>query len=288
MIVGDQLFLIDGHRMERRVSALGRHRVVVVGACGKMGLEVVRAVCSDDDMALVGAVDLTNVGEDIGRLAGIGPTGIRVVSDLIECLKATGATHAVDFTGPSTVKSNALAILHSSVRPVIGATGLRKTDVSELQELSERLGIGGVIAPNFAIGAVLMMKFAAEASRYFRGVEIIELHHDKKVDAPSGTAIKTAEMIVAAGAVPLAEAIQETEILAGARGGVVEGIRIHSVRLPGLIAHQEVVLGDEGQTLTIRHDSLSRASFMPGVLLAIRKVTERSDLVYGIENLLEL
>jgi 4-hydroxy-tetrahydrodipicolinate reductase len=267
---------------------LGRHRVVVVGACGKMGLEVVRAVCSSDDMDLVGAVDLASMGEDIGRLAGIGPIGIRVVSDLAECLKATGATHAVDFTGPSAVKANAQTILHSGVRPVIGATGLSRADIGELQELSERLGIGGVIAPNFSIGAVLMMKFAAEASRYFRGVEIIELHHDRKVDAPSGTAMKTAEMIVAAGTVPPAKAVQETEILAGVRGGVVDGIRIHSVRLPGLIAHQEVMFGDEGQTLTIRHDSLSRASFMPGVLLSIRKVAERSNLVYGIENLLEL
>lgn len=262
--------------------------MVVVGACGRMGLEVVRAVASQEDMELVGAVDVVNVGEDIHCLAGLEPRGVVVVSDLSECLRTSGATHAVDFTTPAVVKKNVVTTLNAGVRPVVGTTGLSQTDIAELQELSESLGIGGVIAPNFAVGAALMMKFAAEASKYFRSVEIIELHHDKKLDAPSGTAIRTAEMILGAGRKPLTTGVRETESLAGARGGVIEGIRIHSVRLPGLIAHQEVILGDEGQILTIRHDSMSRVSFMPGVLLAIRRVTGLTKLVYGMENLLDI
>ena len=154
--------------------------------------------------------------------------------------------------------------------------------------MSERQNLGGVIAPNFAIGAALMMKFAVEASKYFPSVEIVELHHDRKLDAPSGTAIRTAEMIVTAGRRPTSRDVSEIESLSGARGGALEGIRIHSIRLPGLIAHQEVILGNEGQILTIRHDSTSRTSFMPGVILAIRRVTDLDRLVYGMESLLDL
>lgn len=260
----------------------------MVGACGKMGSEVVRAVTSQDDMELVGAVDVVGNGEDIGRLVGLEPLGVQVTSDLLECLRSVDATHAIDFTAPNTVKANTVTMLDAGVRPVVGTTGLSETDIAELQELAEQRGLGGVIAPNFAIGAVLMMRFAVQASKYFPSVEIIELHHDRKLDAPSGTAIRTAEMIVTAGLKPTARGIHETESLAGARGGALEGVRIHSVRLPGLIAHQEVILGNEGQTLTIRHDSMSRTSFMPGVILAIRRVTDMSRLVYGMESLLEL
>jgi 4-hydroxy-tetrahydrodipicolinate reductase len=267
---------------------LDRHRVVVVGACGRMGLEVVRAVSSQEDMTITGAVDLAHTSEDIGVLAGVGELGVKVVSDLQECLTASAATHAVDFTHPGAVCNNVAAALDAGVRPVVGTTGLRLAEIEELQEKARRLRLGGVIAPNFAIGAVLMMRFAALASKYFPSIEIVELHHDRKADAPSGTAIKTAEMIVASGSRPAERKVKEIESLAGARGGVIEGIRIHSVRLPGLIAHQEVMMGDEGQTLTIRHDSMSRNSFMPGVLMAIRKVAKLDHLVYGLENLLDL
>jgi 4-hydroxy-tetrahydrodipicolinate reductase len=267
---------------------LDRHRVVVIGACGRMGLEVVRAVNSQEDMTVVGAVDLAHTSADIGVLAGVGELGVAVASDLRECLAASAATHAVDFTHPRAVYGNVIETLNSGVRPVVGTSGLRMTEVEELQKQARRLRLGGVIAPNFAIGAVLMMRFAAEASKYFPSVEIVELHHDRKADAPSGTAIKTAEMIVASGSKPAERKVKEIESLAGARGGVIEGIRIHSVRLPGLIAHQEVLMGAEGQTLTIRHDSMSRISFMPGVLMAIRKVTGLDHLAYGLENLLDL
>ncbi|MGB4476066.1 MAG: 4-hydroxy-tetrahydrodipicolinate reductase [Bacillota bacterium] len=260
----------------------------MVGACGKMGSEVVRAVTSQGDMELVGAVDVVNCGEDIGQLVGLGPLGVPVVSDLTECLKTVGATHAVDFTTPRSVKKNATAMLNAGVRPVVGTTGLSQDDIEELTELSERQNLGGVIAPNFAIGAALMMKFAVEASKYFPSVEIVELHHDRKLDAPSGTAIRTAEMIVTAGRRPTSRDVSEIESLSGARGGALEGIRIHCIRLPGLIAHQEVILGNEGQILTIRHDSTSRTSFMPGVILAIRRVTDLDRLVYGMESLLDL
>lgn len=274
--------------LRRQVAALVRHRVVVIGACGRMGLEVVRAVSSQEDMTVVGAVDLAHTSEDIGVLAGVGELGVAVVSDLRECLAASAATHAVDFTHPGAVYKNVTETLNSGVRPVVGTSGLRMTEVEALQEQARRSRLGGVIAPNFAIGAVLMMKFAVEASKYFPSVEIVELHHDRKADAPSGTAIETAEMIVASGSKPAERQVKEIESLAGARGGVIEGIRIHSVRLPGLIAHQEVLMGAEGQTLTIRHDSMSRTSFMPGVLMAIRKVAGLDHLVYGLENLLDL
>jgi 4-hydroxy-tetrahydrodipicolinate reductase len=281
-------FKIADSCLGRQVTALDRHRVVVIGACGKMGLEVVRAVSSQDDMTIVGAVDLADTSEDIGVLAGVGELGVTVISDLRKCLEASAPTHAVDFTHPGSVYRNVTETLNSGVRPVVGTSGLGTTEVEELQEQARRFRLGGVIAPNFAIGAVLMMKFAVEASKYFPSVEIVELHHDRKADAPSGTAIKTAEMIVASGSKRAERKVREIESLAGARGGVIEGIRIHSVRLPGLIAHQEVMMGDEGQTLTIRHDSMSRISFMPGVLMAIRRVAELDHLVHGLENLLGL
>jgi 4-hydroxy-tetrahydrodipicolinate reductase len=182
--------------------------------------------------------------------------------------------------------ANARAILEAGARPVVGTTGFSPSDIGELESLARRLRIGGLVAPNFAIGAVLLMKFAAEASRYLPDVEIIELHHNQKADAPSGTAIKTAELIEAVQGTPQGMKVAEKELLSGARGGRHNRVRIHSVRLPGLVAHQEVLLGGVGQVLTLRHDSLSRESFMPGVLLGVRRVMELDHLVYGLEKLL--
>ena len=193
----------------------------------------------------------------------------------------------VDFTTPDAVFDNVMTALDLGKRVVFGTTGLDEERLQEIDARARERSLGVVHAPNFAIGAVLMMRFAAEASRFFDQVEIIELHHDQKKDAPSGTAIKTAELIAEArksrGEVA---AVTETEVVAGARGGEVQGVQVHSVRLPGLVAHQEVLLGLPGQTLTIRHDSFDRASFMPGVLLALRKVGEITGLVYGLEHLL--
>ena len=262
-------------------------KVVVSGAGGKMGREVVRAVHGAADMELVGAVDPQWAGHDAGELAGLGPLGVRVFGSVSEAFAATGADRMVDFTTPDAVFDNVMTALDLGKRVVFGTTGLGEDRLGEIDRRARELGLGVVHAPNFAIGAVLMMRFAAEAARFFDRVEIIELHHDQKKDAPSGTAIRTAELIAEARkARGEVAAVAETEIVAGARGGDVKGVPVHSVRLPGLVAHQEVLLGLPGQTLTIRHDSLDRTSFMPGVLLALRKVGEVTGLVYGLERLL--
>lgn len=172
------------------------------------------------------------------------------------------------------------------IRPVVGTSGLSNENIVELQMLSAEQEVGGIIAPNFSIGAVLMMKFAAMAARYLEDVEIIESHHDQKVDAPSGTALKTVEMIKDVRAAHRQGHPDEKENLAGARGADVEGMKIHSVRLPGLLAHQEVLLGSKGELLTIKHDSFDRSCFMPGIVMSIRNVMEQKKLIYGLENII--
>ncbi|NPV72229.1 MAG: 4-hydroxy-tetrahydrodipicolinate reductase [Pelotomaculum sp.] len=263
-------------------------RVVVSGAYGRMGREVVKAVCKTEDMELVGAADKKGEGLDAGSVAEAGITGIIIENDLEKVLARTRPDVAVDFTGPQAAYHNAISCINHRVRPVVGTTGMNPDQIQKIIELSETAGIGGLIAPNFAIGALLMMKFAAEAARHFPNVEIIELHHDQKLDAPSGTAIKTAEVIMEQReGKSFQEPVSEYEKIPGARGGEFEGgIRIHSVRLPGLVAHQEVIFGGLGQTLTIRHDSLSRESFMPGVLLGVRKAMRLEKVVYGLEKIM--
>lgn len=261
-------------------------RVLVVGAGGKMGKEVVRAVHAAEGMEVAGGVDPRFAGSDAGELAGLGPLGVKVYASLSEAFAAADAGYVVDFTAPGAVYHNVIASLEAGKRVVFGTTGLSDAELSAIDRRARELGLGVVHAPNFAIGAVLMMKFAAEAARFFESVEIIELHHDQKKDAPSGTALKTAELIAQARAGRKREGIDEVELYPGARGAEVNGVRVHSLRLQGLVAHQEVVLGLPGQTLTIRHDSTDRASFMPGVLLALRKVGSVTGLVYGLEHLL--
>ena len=246
--------------------------VLVNGAKGKMGREVVRAVEADADLRLVGQTDVEDpLEEALGRL------GPQVV---------------VDFTHPSAAVRNTEAILRGGARPVVGTTGFRPEDIARLQALARELKLGGLIAPNFAIGAVLLMRFAAEAARFLPDVEIIELHHAEKADAPSGTAVKTAELIAerrgGEGGGAAGRPGRDAESIPGVRGGRCRGIPIHSVRLPGFVAHEEVILGGLGQTLTIRHDSLSRASFMPGVVLAVKRAPELTELVYGLERVLGL
>ena len=191
----------------------------------------------------------------------------------------------MDFTTAASVLKNIVCIIESGARPVIGTSGLLPEDIEELQILCTKQKLGGIIAPNFAVGAVLMMKYSQDAARYFPQAEVIELHHNGKLDAPSGTAIKTANLIAESRA-SVPQKIAEKEILSGARGANAEEIRIHSIRLPGLVAHQEVLFGGQSQTLTIRHDSTHRDSFMPGVCLACKKVMELNELVYGLEHLL--
>lgn len=260
-------------------------RVVVAGAAGKMGRQVVEAVLSQEDMALVGAVDVAAAGRP---LRDLGPfeSDLTVSEDLREVLGQANAEVMVDFTHPSAVMRNIRAALGSRVSPVVGTTGLSDEDLEEIRVLAQEHSTPAFVAPNFAVGAVLMMEFAKRAARYFPNVEVIELHHAGKADSPSGTSLKTAKDIAAA--VEEIHSGPAGESLKGARGADVAGIRVHSVRLPGLVAHQEVIFGGKGQTLTIRHDSIDRTSFMPGVLLAIRAVGSTSGLTYGLENLLEV
>lgn len=267
--------------------------VVIAGAAGKMGREVVKAVAQVEDMTLLGAIDhrADVVGEDVGILAGIGPLEVPLTNDLQGMLVLAAQEKQpavlVDFTHPNAVYDNVRSAIAYGVRPVVGTTGLSPTQLQELAEFAEKASIGCVVAPNFAIGMILLQQAAAQASQYFDHVEIIELHHNQKADAPSGTALQTAQLLAGLGKTYNPAIVTETEKLSGARGSLAEeGIRIHSVRLPGLIAHQEVIFGAPGQTYTLRHDTTDRTCFMPGVLLAIRKVLSLKSLVYGLEKIL--
>jgi len=239
-------------------------QVAVLGAKGRMGSEVVRAVEAADDLELAGTFD---VGDE---------------------LDLAGVDVAVDFTHPDAVMANLRACAAAGVHAVVGTTGFDEQRLAELRALLDGSGTGILIAPNFGIAAVLMMQFAAQAARFFESVEVVELHHPGKADAPSGTARRTAELIAAAREGMPAMPDATTQALEGARGADVSGVRVHAVRLAGLVAHQEVLLGGAGESLTIRHDSYDRASFMPGVLLGVRQVASRPGLTVGLEHLLDL
>jgi 4-hydroxy-tetrahydrodipicolinate reductase len=267
---------------------LKKIRVFVSGAGGKMGQEVVRTVLQQEDMQLVGASDTRLQGIDIGYAIGISHVGIDISGPLeANQLRETQTDVLVDFTNPQSVLKNAKCAISTGVIPVLGTTGLDDADISEIRELADREKTGAFIAPNFSIGAILMMRFAQEAAKYLPHVEIIELHHDQKLDAPSGTALKTIEWISEVRKPMVQGHPNEYEKFPGSRGGEVDGIRIHSVRLPGFIAHQEVIFGGLGQALTIRHDAFSRETYMPGVMLAIRKSSALTNLVIGLENFLD-
>ena len=245
-------------------------RVAVVGAAGRMGGEVVRAVDADDDMELVAALGS---------------------NDPLSRLVDSGTEVVVDFTVPDAVMDTLEFVIAHGISAVIGTTGFDDKRLTTVQGwLAETSSVGVIIAPNFGIGAVLMMRFAEQAARFFESVEIVELHHPRKVDAPSGTSRRTAELVAAARqAAGLPAAPDATrDSLDGARGAVVDGVPVHSVRLRGLVAHQEVLLGGLGEMLTIRHDSYDRASFMPGVLLAVRRIREHPGLTVGLDALLDL
>ncbi|MEN3608266.1 4-hydroxy-tetrahydrodipicolinate reductase [Plantactinospora sp. ZYX-F-223] len=243
-------------------------RVGVLGARGRMGVEVCRAVEAADDLELVAMVD-----ED----------------DSLGSASDAGAEVVVDFTNPDVVMENLHWCIEQGIHVVVGTSGFTEQRLDQVRGwLADRPGVGVVIAPNFGIGAVLMMQFAARAARYFESVEIIEQHHPKKLDAPSGTATHTARLIAQAraeaGLGPVPDATKDE--VPGARGADIDGVRVHAVRAAGLVAHQEVLFGTAGETLTIRHDSYDRASFMPGVLLAVRSVPQRPGLTVGIDALL--
>ncbi len=266
---------------------VGKIKVAVNGAYGRMGREVCQAVLEDEELALTGVFDLQGRGEDIGEALGLPKMELFIQDLSVEALADGQIQVLVDFTTPMAVMENIRISLQAGIRPVVGTTGITQVDLELIDEWVEKAGLGAVIAPNFALGAVLMMKFSQVAARYFNQAEIIELHHDQKIDAPSGTSLKTAEMI-AAGRRQKPRKREELLKLAGARGAVAESTHIHSVRLEGLIAHQEVIFGGLGQTLSIRHDSYDRKSFMPGVMMAIKKVVDHRGMIYGLENILDL
>ena len=261
-------------------------RVVLAGAAGKMGREVIKALDGHPDVALVGAVSPRHAGRDVGEIAGLAHRGIEIHATLDGALASTSADVLIDLTTPEAVLGNALEALRLGLRPLIGSTGLGAEDLAQLADAAGRTGLGVLVAPNFAIGALLMMRFAQEAARYFEHAEIIELHHAQKLDAPSGTALKTAQAMRESRPSFGRAHPDEVEALAGARGADIEGIRVHSVRLPGMLAHQEVIFGGLGQVLTIRHDALSRECYMPGVLLGVRKIMTLQGLVIGLEHVL--
>jgi 4-hydroxy-tetrahydrodipicolinate reductase len=244
-------------------------KVAVLGAKGRMGAETVAAIESASDLTLSSALDL---------------------GDSLDQLVKTGTEVVIDFTHPDSVMKNLEFAINNGIHVVVGTTGFDDKKLSELKNLlSKNPKIGALIAPNFGLGAVLMMQFSQKAAQYFESVEIIELHHANKVDAPSGTAIRTAELITDArkqskkGAMPDAS----KTIIPGARGAKVGDVPIHSVRSHGYVAHQEVIFGDAGETLSIRHDSINRTGFMPGVLIGVRNVAKHPGLTVGLENYME-
>ena len=270
--------------------------VIVNGAAGKMGREVIKAVAQASDLTLLGAIDTSpqHQGKDAGELAGLSEPLEVPISNQLEPMLAYVAGERqmhpgvlVDFTHPDVVYNNIRSAIAYGIRPVVGTTGLSPAQIQELSDFAEKASTGCLIIPNFSIGMVLLQEAAVRASQYFDHVEIIELHHNQKADAPSGTAIQTAQLLAELGKTFNTAMVEETEKIPGARGSLAdEGIRIHSVRLPGLIAHQEVIFGAAGQIYTLRHDTSDRACYMPGVLLAIRKVNQLKSLVYGLEKIL--
>ena len=245
-------------------------KVGVLGARGKVGAEVCKAVQAAPDTELVAAVD---AGDDV------------------EELTRSGAEVVVDFTHPDVVMDNLRFCIEHGIHAVVGTTGFDQARLDQLESwLGDAPEVGVLIAPNFSIGAILMMRFAAQAAPFFESVEVVELHHPDKADAPSGTARRTAEMIAAArreaGSAPMPDATSTG--LEGARGADVDGVRVHGLRVRGLVAHQEVILGTAGETLTIRHDSLDRVSFTPGVLTGVRSIAARPGLTVGLEHFLDI
>jgi 4-hydroxy-tetrahydrodipicolinate reductase len=247
-------------------------RVVVHGALGRVGREVVNATCKDADLKLVGAVDAKADGNTLPLPVGSGTVPLSRTLDSI--LTQTEPKVIVDFsTAEASMAMARLATKHK-VNLVIGATGLSTENLEEIDRLAKANGVGAVVASNFALGAVLMIHLAKIAAKYFDNVEIIELHHDQKLDAPSGTAVSTAKAISEVRGIPFVHPKVQKETVPGARGAELQGVALHSVRLPGLMAHQEVIFGTSGQTLIIRHDTINRECYMPGVVMAVKKVVD--------------
>ncbi len=262
-------------------------KILVAGAKGKMGREVIKMVLQEKEFELVGGVEVNTNGKSIRDELNIDTNNeIYLYNDLEKALNLLNPDVLVDFTNPFIVKQNVEIAIKNHVYPVVGTTGLTLDDIDYLDKLAKEYEVGGIVAPNFALGAILMIRFAEIAAKYFPNVEIIEYHHDQKIDAPSGTAIKTVESMLKNRIKQDNNNKKENELIEKVRGGEIEGIHIHSVRLPGLIAHQEIIFGEIGQVLTIRHDALSREAYMPGVKLAIKTVKNLKGITYGLEKII--
>lgn len=262
-------------------------KIIIAGPRGRMGSEAVKLVQETDEFELVAVLDRKHDGMNLKEIDGFQGVDAPIFSDAEKCFSSVKADVLIDLTTPETGMLHTELALTSGIRPVVGTTGFSNEDLERLHRLTKETGRGCIIAPNFAVGAILMMKFSQMAAKYFPDVEIIELHHDQKLDAPSGTAVKTSEMIKSVREPKEQGHPGEKETIKGARGANIEGMHIHSVRLPGLIAHQQVMFGADGQMLTLRHDSFNRTSFMSGVKLAVETVMNLDSLVYGLENIID-
>lgn len=268
---------------------LKNYQLVVVGANGKMGREIIKGILQSEDAQLVGAVDVLNVGKDVGDMTGGKPVGIPVCDNLVELLDRTKPHVVIDFSHKEAAKNNVPTVLKKGYPVVMGTTGFSDDVLRTFNSLALEHNTGMIYAPNFSLGAVLLMKYARELSRYYPQAEIIEYHNDKKIDSPSGTALATAKSM-RCGNLPEGITIDEFAACAQlppSRGGEFYGYRVHSVRLKSMVAHQEVLFSGEGELLTIRHDSFSRESFIPGILLAVRKVSSWKGLKIGLEAILD-
>ncbi|MBQ8847982.1 MAG: 4-hydroxy-tetrahydrodipicolinate reductase [Candidatus Gastranaerophilales bacterium] len=258
-------------------------KVGVIGAKGKMGSQVVQTVLNDPNLELICAIDKFGCGEKINNIV--------IQNDLEKALQETKPDIVVDFTQPSVIFENIKIYQKNNIKSVIGTTGLSNEQIQEIEKLSKETNTGIIIAPNFSIGAILMMEFAARASKYFSNAEIIEYHHNQKKDAPSGTSIKTAQMMIKNNDNFKLGNCPETETIKGSRGGEYSennkgNIQIHSVRMPGFIASQQVIFGADGQILKIHHDTINRECYMSGVVLAINYLHKNNEFIYGLENIL--
>ena len=271
--------------------------VLVSGALGRMGSEVVNSVLNSPDCELVAAIDTNkkNNGENISQLLNLKKSEVIVSNDLEGSLCSISQDYRnekikpvlVDFTHPDSVYENTRSAIAYGISPVVGTTGLTPSQINDLAIFAQKANIGCAIIPNFSVGMVLLQQAASVAAKFYDNIELIEMHHNQKADSPSGTCIKTAEMIEEYPKKYNQNLVKETESLKGVRGGVRDsGLNIHSIRLPGLLAHQVVIMGSPGETYTIKHDTIDRKAYMPGVLQAIRKIGKFDSLIYGLEKLI--
>ena len=271
--------------------------VLVSGALGRMGSEVVNSVLNSSDCELVAAIDTNkkNNGENISQLLNLKKSDVLVSNDLEGSLCSISQDYRnekikpvlVDFTHPDSVYENTRSAIAYGISPVVGTTGLTPSQINDLAIFAQKANIGCAIIPNFSVGMVLLQQAASVAAKFYDNIELIEMHHNQKADSPSGTCIKTAEMIEEYPKKYNQSLVKETESLKGVRGGVRDsGLNIHSIRLPGLLAHQVVIMGSPGETYTIKHDTIDRKAYMPGVLQAIRKIGKFDSLIYGLEKLI--